>query len=150
MHNETCSQELLVSKIKVEEKGKQAIFLNPSRIKVRKTQIDGCMVKQTTACDWLVVRAGEEGVLVELKGCDVAKAIEQIEATFAYLKINGGLVKKMAALIVCRNPPNHPSFNSKLLRAKDRLFTTYRAPLHVVSGNYEFHFEKVLSLKGPL
>lgn len=150
MHSETCSQELLISKIKVEEKGKQAVFLNPNRLKVRKTQVDGCLVKQATACDWLVVRAEEEGVLVELKGCDVAKAIEQIEATFAYLRSNGGLAKKMAALIVCRNPPNHPSFNSKLLRAKDRLSAAYRAPLHIVSGNYEFHFEKVLSHKGPL
>lgn len=150
MHNENCSRELIVSKVKVEEKGKQAIFLNPTRTKVRKTQIDGCLIKQTTACDWLVVRDGAEGVLVELKGCDVAKAIEQIEATFVYLKSNGGLARKMAALIVCRNPPNHPSFSSKLLRAKNRLSTAYKAPLHIVSGNYEFQFEKLLSHKGPL
>lgn len=150
MHSDACSQEVLVSKIKVEEKGKQAVFLNPDLRKVRKTQVDGCLVKQATACDWLVVRAEDEGVLVELKGCDVAKAIEQIEATFAYLNSNGGLTKKMAALIVCRNPPNHPLFNSKLLRAKNRLSTAYRAPLHIVSGKHEFHFEKVLSHKGPL
>ena len=149
MPDNACSEHLKVSKVKVEERGKQAVFLNPEKEPFVRTQVDGCLVKQATACDWWISRKGEDSVLVELKGCDVSKALDQIIATFEYLKNSGSLTKRMAALVVGRNPPCHPLFTSKLQRTKNRLSNEFKAPLHVVSGNFEYNMDCVLSHKGP-
>lgn len=149
MSEKRCSEHLKVSKIKVSERGKQAVFLNPERSPFVRTQVDGCLVEQATACDWWITRNGEESVLVELKGCDVSKALDQIVATFEYLKASGSLTKRIAALVVCRNPTCHPIFTSKLQRIKNRLSSEFRAPLHVVSGNFEYKMDCLLSHKGP-
>ncbi len=144
-----CSEALKVSKVKVEEKGKQATFLNPNKLTFVRTQVDGCLIENAEACDWWVIRENSDSVLVELKGCDVSKALDQIEATFAFLKVQKATTKRMAALIVCRNPPRHPRFNSKLQSVKNRLSKEFRAPVHVVCGNYEYDMDRVLSHSGP-
>ena len=150
MAENRCSEYLKISKIEVAERGKQAVFLNPENDQFVRTQVDGCLVEQTTACDWWITRRGEDSVLVELKGCDVSKALDQIVATFEYLRASGSLTKRMAALVVCRNPPSHPIFTSKLQRTRNRLSNEFRAPLHVVSGNFEYKMDCILSHKGPI
>src|SRR5690606_21308456 len=102
-----CSQEMRFSKIKLEENGRKAIFLNQAKERFVKIQVDGCLIINETACDWWIKNAKEEGVLVELKGTDVDHAIDQIEKTFAYLKKTGMATAKLAALIVCRRYPRH-------------------------------------------
>lgn len=149
MHSDACSEETKVSKVKVAENGKQATFLNPERQLFVRTRVDGCLVKQATACDWWITRGTDASVLVELKGCDVSHALEQIEATFKYLSDNGLLTTRRAALIICRNPSNHPQFTTKLQRAKARLSKDYKAPLHIVVGNHEYQLDKVLCHSGP-
>lgn len=149
MANGCCSQSVKVSKIKVAENGKQAVILNPARDVFVRTQVDGCLVEQATSCDWLVVKENSDGVLIELKGCDVSKALDQIVATFEFLKASGGLTGRMAALVVCRKPSTHPIFTSKLQRVRNRLSSEFRAPLHVVTGNFEYQMERLLSHMGP-
>lgn len=149
MHTEKCSVETKVSKVKVSEKGKQAVFLNPKNETFITTKVDGCLIEASTACDWLVTKNNIGSVLVELKGCDVSHALVQVKESLEKLKKKGMLQPKSAALIVCKNPPNHPAFNSKLQRIKQELSKKYRAPLHVISGNYEYEFEKVLLHKSP-
>jgi hypothetical protein len=95
------------------------------------------------------VHEASGSVLVELKGCDVEHAIEQIEATFKYLSSNSLLLEKNAAMIVCSRPSRHPSFTSKLQKAKSRLSAKYKAPLHIVTGSYDFDIKRVLSQTGP-
>jgi len=147
MHKSDCSTQSKASKIKVEEKGKQAIFLNPENVIFTRTRIDGCLVKETTACDWLVIKGDTDRVIVELKGCDVSHALDQVEATFTHLAALNLLSGKVAALIVCRRPSSHPVFTTKLQRLKDRLSKKYRAPLHVVGSNREFLIDQLLSQK---
>ena len=149
MYSPECSQRLAVSKVKVAERGKHAIILNPSHKQFIRTQVDGCLIKGNPACDWWIVREDLGSVLIELKGCDVSHALDQIEATFSHLKQKSVLTHRMAALIVCRNPTSHPRFTSKLQRAKARLASHFQAPLHVVCGNYEFELDCLLSHKGP-
>lgn len=147
--NKNCCTSTRVSRVKVEEKGKQAIFLNQERVQFTKVRFDGCVVTNATACDWVVIRADAENILVELKGTDVEHAIFQIEAAFAYLDAAGLLLARNAALIVCSRPPRHPSFTSKLQKARSRLSQRYKAPLHVVSGNYEYEVDNVMRQTGP-
>jgi hypothetical protein len=145
MHKPDCSNQSKASKIKVEEKGKQAIFLNPDKSTFTRIKIDGCLVKEATACDWLVIKNNTDRVIVELKGCDVSHALDQVEATFIHLASLNLLSGRVAALIVCRRPSSHPIFTTKLQRLKDRLSKKYRAPLHVVGSNREFSIDQVLS-----
>lgn len=145
-----CSTKTKASKIKVVEKGKQAVFLNPNKSEFVKVQMDGCVRVNETSCDWLIIHQKVDVILIELKGTDVDHALFQIEATFQYLKENGLLGARNAALIVCSRPSRHPSFTSKLQKTKSRLSDLYRAPLHVVTGSHEYHVDKVLSHSGPL
>lgn len=135
------------SKIKVEEKGRSATFLNPNKVRFSKVELDGCLIQNEVTCDWLIIRNDTDNILVELKGTDVEHALEQIEAAFHYLEQNDLLGSRNAALIVCRK--RHPSFNSKLQKAQDRLSRRYKAPLHVVTVNREYDVDRVMSHTGP-
>lgn len=144
-----CTEVVKVSKVKIAENGKQAVFLNPNKEEFSRTRVDGCVIVNRTACDWWVVHDTSGSVLVELKGSDVEHAIEQIEATFEYLSKNDLLLEKNAAMIVCSKPSRHPSFTSKLQKAKSRLSAKFKAPLHIVTGSHEFDIKRVLSHTGP-
>jgi hypothetical protein len=144
-----CSEVTKVTKIKVSENGKQAILLNPEKKPFTKIRMDGCVIVNSTSCDWVVQDEHMSSILIELKGSDVDHAITQIEATFAYLKDHNLLTNKSVGLIVCSKPSRSPSFTSKLQKAKARLSTKYKAPLHVVVGNFEYKLDRLLMHTGP-
>lgn len=144
MANCPCSSDLYTIRVSVEENATKATFSNPAKKKFTKTQIDGCLVKNQTACDWLIVRDSKDGVLVELKGSDVAHALDQIEASFKFLREAQRLTPNRGGLIVCTKRSQHPAFNSKVQRVKDRLMKNYSAPLHIIVGNKELDFDKLL------
>ncbi len=54
---------------------------NPRRRRVTVFCVDGCCIKNREACDFLMLADDNEAWLIELKGRDVAKAIQQIHAT---------------------------------------------------------------------
>ena len=144
-----CTEALTDSKIRVEENGKKAVFLNIGRARCLRVHVDGCLIKQATACDWLVVMGDEGAVLVELKGKDVEHALVQLETTMEHIVASKKYPNRVAALVVCGGVPKHPSFDTKLQRAKSRLVARFKAPLHVVHGNFEYEIGAVLSFKGP-
>lgn len=148
--SQQCSEITKVTRIKVSENGKQAILLNPEKETFTKIKMDGCVIVNCTSCDWVIQDEHMSSILIELKGSDVDHAITQIEATFAYLKDHDLLTNKSAGLIVCSKPSRSPSFTSKLQKAKARLSTKYKAPLHVVVGNHEYKLDKLLMHTGPL
>ncbi|MEN9472116.1 MAG: hypothetical protein RLZZ495_205 [Pseudomonadota bacterium] len=150
MIDKKCCEDVTHSKVKIEENGKQVVFLNKDKNTITKVRVDGCVLINKTACDWWIKKNDiDASVLVELKGCDVEHALEQIEATFRFLSNSQCLLKRNAAIIVCSKPSRHPSFTTKLQKAKNNLSSQYKAPLHIVTGNHEFEIEKVLLFKGP-
>ena len=148
MHNANCYENTNVTKIKLQEKGKQVIFLNPQKEEFVKAKVDGCIISNAVACDWLVVKKGVGSILVELKGCDVSHALDQIRETFEKLTKRQLIEGQPAALIVCRKPSTYPSFTSKHQKLKQELRNKYKAPLHIKTGNYEYNFESLLNHKG--
>ena len=68
--------------IPCEEYGKKYIAHNPKRkFNVRKYKLDGVLVTNQTCCDYLVLDdSNTKAYYVELKGQDIQKAIEQLEA----------------------------------------------------------------------
>jgi len=139
-----CSSDVYIQRVTVEENAAKAIFKNPDKKKFTKTQVDGCLMKNETACDWFITREDCDGVLVELKGSDVAHALDQIKASFAYLRDQNRLTLRRAGLVVCVKRPQHPAFNSKVQRVKEHLRKNYSAPLHIIVGNKELEFDRLL------
>lgn len=144
-----------VSKIKVEENGRAAIFVNEERAMFHKVKVDGGLVQNQLCADYVVAKTGVGSVVVELKGTDVEHAVQQIGATVELVRrcaAPGSCRAKavanlpVAGLIICSKYPKADTSFQK----KQKLFVAkYKIPLHCVSGKGEFKIEKVLTFAGP-
>jgi hypothetical protein len=142
-----CEEKTKASKIKVAENGKSAVILNGEREDFKKIKVDGCLVKNLTASDWVISKDKTGEVVIELKGCDVDHAVVQVMATIEHLTAFKLRTGKLGCLIVCSRYPKH---DTKVQLAQQRIAKQFKAPLHVVSRNLEYAFEKLLSFDGPL
>jgi hypothetical protein len=143
-HTETTK----VSKIRLSDKGspRYATFLNPEKVVHTTRRMDGGLVKNSTAADWMISKTGIGDIVLELKGCDVEKALEQVTATAGYARDNNYLSNKIAGLVLCTQ---HPGISTKIQRAMQLFAKTFNGPIHVRNRSGEFVFEYVLSFKGP-
>jgi hypothetical protein len=60
---------------------------NQKRLEVQKIQVDGCLIAHALEkCDWLLTYdlPVKTAIYVELKGCDLDKAISQLKSTIAH------------------------------------------------------------------
>lgn len=64
-----------------EENGRKVIFKKPQGKKAQKIRVDGCCIRQATACDYLVLDWENRYHFVELKGSNVEHALKQLSAT---------------------------------------------------------------------
>ena len=70
------------SKIISEEKGRKHIAENPNRCMVTHYRVDGVILVNEKACDYILINEDSKtAYLIELKGCRVDKAAEQLRAT---------------------------------------------------------------------
>lgn len=143
-----CREKTFDSKVKVEEGARSAIFSNKNRTAFFRTKVDGCLVKNSTAADFVVTCVGTGSVIVELKGVDVEHAVKQIDATAIYLKSCDAAqnLLPLAGLVICSR---YPRFDTKLQRLAKLFAKSHRAPLHVVARNDEFDLSRVLAFDGP-
>lgn len=132
--------------IKVHEKGRQAIVRNPKQDLFIRAKVDGCLLTNKTASDWVIAKPKIADVVIELKGCDVDHAVEQIAETISFWNASGNSNGKWAALVVCSR---YPKVDTKIQRARVKLAKQYKAPLHVVTQNTVYDFDALLSMKGP-
>lgn len=139
-----CQKLCNESRIRIEENGKKAIFLNPDHADFVLTKVDGCVIKNTTAADYLLSKEMVGCVCVELKGKNVERATVQVAQTLRDLKSVVG--SNVAGLVVCSQ---YPRASTYVQRAKQAFAREFNAPLHIVSRNAEFVFENVLSFRGP-
>lgn len=137
-----CVKICNVSKVKLEECGRKVLFANPANTTHTVVQIDGCVVKSGPRADWVVSRSGIGSVVVELKGKDVAHALEQVEATLSHCRDRDYLEPKVAALIICRQVPKALT---SIQRAKDRFRKRYGASLTVSSSRFEFEVAALIA-----
>lgn len=140
-------EETTVSRIKVEENGRQAVFLNLDKSKFKKLKFDGGVVNNRVAADWIVKKVGVGKVIVELKGKDVSHAIEQVLETAQWMSDNGINGGKLAGLIVSSQ---YPKFSTAIQRGKKECLKRFGGPLHVVAKNCDYNFERVLEILGPV
>lgn len=141
-------EETKVSKIKLDDDGsaRTAVFLNPKREKHIKHRMDGGHQKNVTAADWMLTKPNVGEIVVELKGGDVTRAIEQAIETASFATSNNLRTGKIAALVLCTQ---HPGIDTKIQRLMQSFVKRFKGPVHVRNKSGEFYFEYVLSFTGP-
>ena len=134
-----CCEEISVTRILLEENGIKAVFVNPNKEAYLKLKVDACYIVPGPACDWLISKKNATGaVFIELKGSDVKRAAEQIAASAD--KLREELPGKIAGLIIANR---FPKIDTSIQRAISAFAKKHKAPLHVMTGNHEYVFEKV-------
>lgn len=115
----SCREEKKDSKIKCEENKKVYYLRNNSRQSVIVFHVDGGVIKNESACDYLLWAPDVQKVFfVELKGKDVAKGLKQIENTVSKL-IKAFPDSNRYGCVVCRAVP-------KITNTGDRIKTEKR------------------------
>lgn len=145
-----CTQTTNHSKIKLSDprSKRHAIFSNPNNEDYLKTAADGCWKKQEICADWVLTsETHNTQAIVELKGSDVAHAIEQVVATANALEKEGKKANIIAGLVICTQ---YPSVDTKIQRGRLSFKKRFNAPIHVVTKSQEFHLAKVVKFDGPL
>jgi hypothetical protein len=134
-----CATQTKGGRIVVSENRSSATFVNPSRHSVTTIRVDGCMLKNTIAADYVVVGPEQFAIIVELKGVDVSHAVDQISATARFWKLQCPEHARLAALIVCAR---YPRIDTKVQRVKQQLRRELNIKLRVESRNKEFRFDE--------
>ena len=108
-------------KLVCEAGGREMIFTKPVGRRASKIKVDGCVIKNKTACDYLVYDWKGRYHFVELKGRDVEGAFAQLAASISYF-FPSGAPKKFWCFIVCtKSPPNSlPSGQNAQARLKQK------------------------------
>lgn len=141
-----CIELTQDSRVKVSERGRKATFLNFEHCQYYKIQVDGCVVENSLAADWVVTKKGVGDIIVELKGKNVEHAVKQVNATAALWTDEKLRLGRLAALIV---GTQWPRANTKMQKAAEAFKKRFNAPLHVATKNNEYIFEKVLRAGNP-
>jgi len=148
-----CIESLSHSKIKVHDRGTNvsAVFLNPERRIVQRIRVDGCLAPAgQTAADFLVSLPSIVDVIVELKGTDLRRALEQVEATVEFLQNRKNFQKKppnsplTGILIICSE---YPSKNPRIQRKRDALGKRGIRVLVSTHNGGEFSFSTFLGAR---
>jgi hypothetical protein len=126
-----CEVVAICSNITLKEKKCRMNFRNPQQSKVRRVRIDGCVIKdERPRCDWLVISQDLVEHYVELKGADIKRAIEQIEAT---IKAVGEYESGRKAFIISTHVP---MLTTSVQQAKKKVWHNYKAKLEIVEINH--------------
>lgn len=139
-----CFESTRDSKIKVEEKGKKVIISNEMKETYTKIKLDGCLLQHITASDWAISKKELGDLVIELKGCDVDHAVDQIKASILFLDTHNLRNGKLACLIVCKR---YPRIDTKIQRAKMEIASKYKAPLHITTENKEYAFSNLFKFR---
>lgn len=125
-----CVTRVTYKVIVLKEKRSSIAFTNPKKRCVARVCVDGCAITEGIRCDYLVVC--DEGLerYVELKGCDVAHAVAQIERTITTLSADRKKQSKRAYVVSTRCPMASPEIQNIQKRFKrvynSQMFITKR------------------------
>jgi len=109
---EKCTSVVNDTRVVVQENRSSFELVNEARHTIEKILVDGCLITgNQERCDWLLVAKcnPEAAYFVELKGCDLKKAISQLGATLNATKARYKLIKRRCYAVTTRVPRQGPS-----------------------------------------
>ncbi|MEM8614550.1 MAG: hypothetical protein AAGF93_21240 [Cyanobacteria bacterium P01_H01_bin.105] len=111
---------------------------NPEKLVVQVYEVDGCLLKKDSdglRCDYLVlINSKDLEIFVELKGCDIDKAVKQLENSIRKLSCNVKYLDKECFIISTRSPKADTSTQKAKLSFKKK----YNAKLTVKNRVFEY------------
>lgn len=121
-----------------------ARFANPDRALHSYFKVDGCLVNNERAADWVVMKDNVGAVVVELKGKDVMRGVSQISETVRQVRNflperHGG---RIAGLLVSVRVPK--GARTDLQRAQTQFRRDFRRNLKTCNGKKNHSFAELL------
>lgn len=132
MNYAACTTTVRDRIVKVNEKRSSFELENKKRAKIDKILVDGCLITgHVTRCDWILhVRDQPEiAYFVELKGCDLKRAVNQLSETLKHTRAQFADVERRCFAVTTKVPKAGTSIQ-KLCR---EFFRQNSAPLKVVN-----------------
>ncbi len=142
-----CQETIRHTRIVIADRGRSATFINREKLEHIRIEMDGCVVHNALAADWVLKKKDVGDLIIELKGKDVEHAVQQVMATARYLVQHQLRTGRLAGLVVAKQ--YHPRASTSVQRAQQAFTRAFSGPLHVASSNYEYTFERVLDYGGP-
>lgn len=129
-----CSVEVSDKIVVLEECRSKFTINNVNRKSLKKVKVDGCLLPpHVEKCDWIVedAKSGGEKIayFVELKGCDIKKAADQIVNTLLLTNEIYAQYKKHCFIVASRVPRH----DTELFRQKKEMRSRYKASLSIKS-----------------
>ena len=127
-----CYENIKHSQIVCQENGRKYVALNKGCKNVLKIHVDGDLIRSGKRCDYALGLLDEKKVyLIELKGCDISHACEQILKSLDFFKKNEGWNQAdyYARIVVSKfSSPKLPSVAQKRLIFAERrkIIVNYR------------------------
>jgi hypothetical protein len=136
-------EELKSTVIAVGENARHAHFRNPQRRTIRRVLVDGRLITDGGRADYIVSDPQVVDVIVELKGSDTSRAIEQIRATLP-VWIAHELAGDTAGALIVRGHGIHPKQQASIQRWKSEMRKLHSMVLIVETRNREYRFDEFL------
>ncbi len=106
---------------------------NPNKLKIRVIQVDDCVIKQGTRCDYLVILPNSLEIYIELKGKDIKHAVKQIEVSIKQLTSSFS-DKKLCFIASTTCPLTSP----QIQKFKKKFKRDYNATLTIKNGEISY------------
>ncbi len=131
-----CRENTSNPKILVKENRSEITFLNPDRIKVVKIKVDGCVIKKDSPdlrCDYMLLIPKKDNtkevdieIYIELKGCAVNHAVDQIKSTIRKLSASPAKSRKFCFIISTRVPKQGTDIQKLQIQFKKEFNASFR------------------------
>ncbi|MDR0228170.1 MAG: hypothetical protein LBI72_03810 [Flavobacteriaceae bacterium] len=132
--DKSCKETDSRSKFVFQENGRKLTLVNKNKVESTKVKVDGCHIKNDTACDFMLVTDTID-CYIELKGQDVSKALGQIIETIS--KIGKDSNNKRKAYVICSKTPQ---MDTSIQMKKKSLQSKYRCELDIASNQREYNY----------
>lgn len=132
--DQACKETDSRSKFVFQEKGRKLTLVNSKKIESTKIKIDGCHLKNNTACDFMLVTANYD-FYIELKGQDVSKALGQVIETIEV--VGKGSKRNRKAFVICSKVPQ---LDTSIQMKKKTLKNKYACDLEIATNQREYSY----------
>lgn len=105
LNYEKCSVSTNQKILTLKEKRSKFVVNNPDERTLVKIQVDGCLIDdERSRCDFIVEVEESKAMYVELKGCELDKAIKQLSHTIELTRPKFSHHQKSAYVVTTRVP----------------------------------------------
>ncbi|WP_156357118.1 MULTISPECIES: hypothetical protein [Pseudomonas] len=118
MNYTACTLKTTNPIIVLQENKSRLEIRNAHRIELSQIMVDGCLIdKKLEKCDWLITydTPRKTAIYIELKGCDLDKAISQLKSTLTHTTPHLNQYKKECYAVTTRVPKHGATIRKRCL-----------------------------------